>query len=145
MEPHTDWTIATLKEHFEAILIERDLRYQQRFEASQSALAAALQAAKEMVALALAAADRAAQVLAIASEKRFEGQNEFRGAMGDAAGRLATKEAVDAMFAGLTKEIASLTMVIATMQGSNKGLSSGWGYLAGAGGLALAVYTTFIK
>jgi hypothetical protein len=34
----SEWTVTTLKEHYDALLTERDLRYQQRFEAGEKRL-----------------------------------------------------------------------------------------------------------
>ena len=52
--------------------IATDLRYQQRFDAAEKAVQAAL-----------SAADRAVSKAELASEKRFEGVNEFRQTLSD--------------------------------------------------------------
>jgi hypothetical protein len=55
-----------------ALLDSYDLRYQQRFDAQQEALVAALNAQKEAVAAALMAADRAVAKAELANDKRFD-------------------------------------------------------------------------
>ena len=61
-----------IKEHFEAILAEKDRSYKQRFKAQEKAVHAALTAAKEAVSKA-----------EIAAEKRFDSVNEFRRTLAD--------------------------------------------------------------
>jgi hypothetical protein len=56
------WTTETLKEHYDSLQYERELRYQQRFESQERALEEAKRS----------------------SEKRLDGMNEFRGALTDA-------------------------------------------------------------
>lgn len=68
------WTLETLKEHFQALMTQADRRNQQRFEGQEKAVSAALQAAKEAVIKAEAAA-----------EKRFDSVNEFRQQLSDQA------------------------------------------------------------
>jgi len=63
-----------------AIIDERDQRYNQRFDAQERAVTAALAAAKEAVAKA-----------ETASDKRFEGVNEFRNTLKDQQGTFATR------------------------------------------------------
>lgn len=56
------WTTETLKEHYDSLQSERELRYQQRFESQERALEEAKRS----------------------SERRLDGMNEFRGALTDA-------------------------------------------------------------
>lgn len=70
----TGWTLEALKEHFQALMVESDRRNQQRFEGQEKAVGAALQAAKEAVEKAEAAAN-----------KRFDSVNEFRQQLSDQA------------------------------------------------------------
>jgi hypothetical protein len=57
----SDWTVDTLKEHFDAILVEKD----------------------KAISAALLAAEKAVTKAETASDKRFEGVNEFRQALSD--------------------------------------------------------------
>lgn len=63
------WTIETVREHLTALMEERDRRYEQRF----------------------AGIEEATNKKSESLEKRFDGVNEFRGAMNDAAGKYITK------------------------------------------------------
>lgn len=62
-----------------------DLRYQQRYDAQQKALEAALLAAEKAVQAALVAAEKAVTKAELAAERRFESVNEFRGQLADQA------------------------------------------------------------
>src|ERR1035437_7368139 len=83
--PTNGWTFHTLYQHFQVLGNERNLRYQQRFDAQEKALHVALEAAKEAVSAALLAADRAISKSESASERRFESVNEFRAQLADQA------------------------------------------------------------
>ena len=74
----TTWTVPALLEHLNRRLAEMDLRYQQRYDASQRALDAALEAADRAVQAALQSADRAVAKAELAADKRFELLNELR-------------------------------------------------------------------
>lgn len=68
------WTIDTALEHMRSLLVEKDLRDEQRFRAQQAAVQA------ELAGLA-----RAVDKAEVATEKRFEGVNEFRSQLADQA------------------------------------------------------------
>src|SRR5579864_936921 len=93
-EDKSDWTVETLREYITALIASNDVRYNQRFEASQSAintaliaqqtsLQAALTAQKSATDMAQAAADRAVTKSELAADKRFESVNEFRATLSD--------------------------------------------------------------
>src|SRR6185369_5329462 len=93
------WTVDTLHAFLHAVINERDVRYEQRFQAQQNALQERfeaqqksihdlLMAAEKAVAIAMASADRAVLKAEAAAEKRFEGVNEFRATLSDQAVRL---------------------------------------------------------
>lgn len=170
---NNQWTMETLREYLLAIMATNDARYSERFESSQTALQAALTAQqtamqtaftaqKLSVDAALAAADRAVNKAETASEKRFEGVNEFRGTLQDqqrtlmprAEAEFADKvlaEKMEAMTRQLTEKIESMsksltekidvhTQTLLTTAGQKSGLKDGWLYLIGAIGiLSLAV------
>lgn len=71
----------SLKEHFHAVLEERGRQYEQRFQAQQEAVSAALAAAKEAVSTAEAHA-----------EKWRLAANEWRGAMSDRERQFPTRK-----------------------------------------------------
>lgn len=59
--------------------------------------------------LALAAADKAVTKAEIATEKRFEGVNEFRATLADQANRLMPREEAVSKFDNMQKDINSLS------------------------------------
>ncbi len=71
--PEPVWTLATLKEHFDALRA-----------ADREAVATALAAAEKAVAAAMAASEKAILKAENAADKRAEASNEIRGAMVDA-------------------------------------------------------------
>jgi hypothetical protein len=115
------WTPGTLKSHLTAIYDERDLRYQQRFDAQTKAVEAALLAAKEAVIKA-----------ELAMEKRFDGVNEFRETLSDQAAQFVTL----AQFTELKERVDR-------SEGRSSGLNAGWGILLGAAAL-IGTVTTII-
>jgi hypothetical protein len=78
--------IAALRE----LMNERDLRYQQRFDASQEALKAAMAAADRASVAALEAVKESRNKEALSAEKRFDLLNELRSGV-------ATTEQVEAL------------------------------------------------
>src|SRR5678815_6113575 len=75
--------LAAAVKTLEATLAERDIRYQQRFEAQEQAFRITVETAEKAVMAALAAQERAVNKAEAASEKRFEGVNEFRNTLAD--------------------------------------------------------------
>ena len=105
-----------LKEFISAIVEANDRRYEQRFKDSQTAVDAALNAAKEAV---LKAED--------ASEKRFEGVNEFRQTLGDQQRTLMPRiEAVQRMET-IERSVDELKRSRAVLDGQRAGSKEGWG------------------
>lgn len=78
------------------IMDERDVRYEQRFKAMD-----------EKTSLALTASEKAVSKAEIATEKRFDAVNEFRGTLSDQARLLIPREEVNARFASLDQMIAT--------------------------------------
>jgi len=144
--PTSDWTVTTLKEHFDALLAENDRRYQQRAVTQEQAIKDALTAQKEAIAAALAAADRAVAKAEGAAEKRFEGVNEFRGQLADQQRTLMPRQEADAEFRAIRGEMnASISAIndklsemaerMNRSEGRSTGLNAGWIYLIGGIGL----------
>jgi phosphopantetheinyl transferase (holo-ACP synthase) len=93
-----------LREYVLELLDERDVRYQQRFEAQTKAVEAALLAAKEAVIKA-----------ELAMEKRFDGVNEFRETLSDQAAQFVTL----AQFADLKERVGR-------SEGHSTGMNASW-------------------
>ncbi len=124
-------------------------------------MAASLVAQKEAVAAAIAAADRAVNKAELASEKRFEGVNEFRKSLDDYQRLLmpraeaekenkaisdritevnkALVDKVDIAIAGLTIKITDIQKELVESRGSKTGMKDGWALAIGAIGLLLTL------
>lgn len=119
-------------------------------ESKERALYAAIQSVKEAADFALQAAERATLKSDAATEKRFDGVNEFRAALGDQQRTLMPRSEVDVIFRGLTKQLEDqntliaaqnvrLVAISAEVSGKKEGLQNGWGFAVGAVGIFLAI------
>lgn len=162
------------------IIKANDIRYAQvhdagqraidiAFTAQQTGLNAALLAAKEAVATALAAAEKAVnaalissaqavQKAELASDKRFESVNEFRGTLSDQQRMLMPRSEVEVLVKSLQDKIDSnvsairanaeiVNTVIARREGQHVGITNGWGGAVAVFGfvmLILSIIATII-
>jgi polyhydroxyalkanoate synthesis regulator phasin len=104
-------------EHLRDVIDERDKRYEQRFQASEKALAEA----KTSI------------------DSRLDLLNELRGGV-------ATKpeiEALEKIIDALRGQVADLRDRLGNRDGRSAGMTAGWGILVGAVLLALAVLAAF--
>lgn len=124
------WTLGTLK----ALMDERDTRYQQRYDAQQKALDAALLAAKEAVQAALLAAKEAVLKAELSADKRLELLNELRTGV-------ATTEQLEA----LDKVVTSLSKRLDLTEGRSMGRGATWGYLVAGISLLTAVLAFLLR
>lgn len=97
--------------------------------------------------IALGAAEKAVVKAEAATEKRFDGVNEFRQALGDQAARLISRAEVDALLGGVNATLARLELAAAASAGRGLGAGSLWSLISAglllviaAGGLAAAVW-----
>ena len=113
------WTTDTLKEYFDARLIEAekrlegadtaaDVRNEQRFTAQQQAVKDALTSQEKAVSAALVAAEKAVLVAETNAEKWRMNAHEWRASMLDREQRFASRIEMEAKFEGFSKEIAGL-------------------------------------
>lgn len=130
---------------------ERDLRYQQRFQAQNEAVSAAMAAAEKAIAAALIAAEKAVGKAEVATEKRFDAVNEFRQSLNDIAALQVGRAEYQAGHANLAEKIDSLAKSIDTGAGRSAGTSATWATIAvGAGivltlaGLAVAIVSRLV-
>src|ERR1700691_4940343 len=112
---------------------ERDIRYEQRFKAMD-----------EKTSLALTASEKAVSKAEIATEKRFDAVNEFRGTLSDQARLLIPREEVNARFAAFDQKIGGIkkhfSKDIAGLKESRSegvGRYATWIYIIGIGLLIL--------
>ena len=133
------WTVDTLH----ALMNERDIRYQQRFEAQQKALQDALLAAEKAVSTAMASADRAVLKAETAAEKRFEGVNEFRATLADQAARLMPRQESEVSLAAMREKVDSVLIRVNTMEAAKHGASDNTKAILAAIGTAIAIAGLF--
>lgn len=131
----------TLKDYVETRfnLIEQSIS--ERFAANTIAVDAAFAAAKEAVLKA-----------ETATEKRLEGLNELRGAMGDQQRLLIQRSEVELMrdamgerVNGLKSQIDGIAAVVEAVRSERRGMVGGWGYAIGLIGIVVALVTLFAK
>jgi hypothetical protein len=115
------WTLDTLYLHLSALAAERDARYGQRFTDLETATQAAL-----------AASEKAVDKAESATEKRFEGVNEFRGALADRTAEFVTRSESEAVMVALRERVDELTNRLNRSEGKGAGLNAGWVYLLAA-------------
>jgi len=143
--PDTEWTLETLRIHLSSTLAETDKRNEQRFQAQEKAVMAALVAAEKAVAKA-----------EIAAEKRFDAVNEFRGQLTDQAAtfmpRLESEhrhsqaaEKIADLEQRLTENLASVNSRLDLTSGKNTGYSTVWAILVSAAVIAVALYNALHK
>jgi hypothetical protein len=128
------WTIATLREHILALIVEKDLRDQQRFEAQSSAIAAALLAAEKAVTKA-----------EVATERRFEGVNEFRQALSDQTASFITRVEWEAQRKAEDERVRTLSARVDRTEGRTGGVTGLWGYLVAAAAVIVAVVSLITR
>jgi hypothetical protein len=151
------WSLETAIDHLLAVVNERharvitliegnDKRYEERFSASQKALELGLSGQKSEISAALAAADRAVLKAEVATEKRFESVNEFRGTLDQQQRTLIPRSEVDVLMRGVEEKIVTLNKsldetkaTIASMQSERTGIKGGYGYAVGIVGFVLTV------
>ncbi|MBA2682351.1 MAG: hypothetical protein H0U76_28655 [Ktedonobacteraceae bacterium] len=157
------WTVETLHEHLLTLITANEIKYSERFDASQNAIHAAFAAQKLAVDTALSAADRAVTKAETAAEKRFESVNEFRQTLTDQAGTFIPRGEAAAVFKSyddkleamrvsfeksndaLSKEISNLRESRSEVNGKASGANAVWGYLVAIAGIVLALIFHFVK
>src|SRR4026207_456854 len=85
------------------------------------------------------AAERAVTEAELATEKRFESVNEFRGTLDNQQRTLIPRSEVTVLIEGVNEKIANLTKIVDAMQAERAGIKGGWGYAVGVVGLLLAL------
>jgi hypothetical protein len=146
----------SLRDHVLALFAEKDLRDQQRFDAQEKAVQAALLAQQTAVGAALLAqekatqaaqqsADRATSKAEAASEKRFEATNEFRGQLADQAATFMPRSEAESRLAALAEKVDDLKTGASAGQNRSAGANAAWGYLVVGVGLVVALITIFVK
>jgi hypothetical protein len=107
-EPVTRREILQVEEHLKELITALDQRYEQRFNDSQTAVLAALSAARTAVDAALSAAKEAVAKAEGASDKRFDGVDEFKNALSDQQRTLMPRSEQETINKGISDKITAL-------------------------------------
>lgn len=145
------WSTDTLKDYLERIVHESDRRYEQRFEAQEKAVRAALDSA----ALAVTKAEtdnlkwrEAANEWRLAMgdrERNFMPRNESVSEFGNLEKQLAEHvKSRGILIESLQKQITDLQTYRAANEGKSTGLHAGWGYLVGAVGFLATIIAVIL-
>jgi hypothetical protein len=125
-ESGPSWTFGTFKTYYDQRLLDLQVQLQQRFEAQQLSVAAALAAAEKAVNAALVAAEKAVDKAEQAQALRNEAQNEFRKSLSDLSGLMwTTKEgtaALDAMRREMSIKIDAIDQRVAILGNASEGM-----------------------
>ena len=116
------------------LINERDKAYNQRFDAQEKAVAAALAAAKEAVTKAESAA-----------EKRFDSVNEFRNTLKDQQINLMPRSETIALLKALDEKTQSNDVRITQLISRSEGANWLWGVITGVGGLMAGVALAIVS
>jgi hypothetical protein len=144
--------LISTKDHIKDLMVAHDKRYEQRYEASQKALEAALiaqkdavreafAAQKEAINAALASADRAVSKAENAAERRFEGVNEFRAQLGDQQRTLMPRVEAENRLSAMAEKLSVLEGFRTEVLSRGVGTQQGYGWAIGVIGLVLTVLT----
>lgn len=117
LETYLETRLNLLTKFVEDALTATDLRYQQRFEATEKAIAKAESA----------------------TEKRFEGVNEFRNQLGDQQRTFMPRSEVEVIHRGINEKIETLGKTVSDRRAQGLGVKDGWGYAVGVVGFVLAL------
>jgi hypothetical protein len=128
-----DLRVDALKELLLTTIALNDRRYDERFRESERAFQAALESAKEAVLKAEAA-----------SEKRFAGLNELRGAMEDQQRLYMPRSEAEIRMRAIEEQGAIAAKQLSGLMGQKTGGRETWGWVFGAAALALTVVGAII-
>ena len=137
-EPVARREILQVQTHLQELIKANDERYEQRFLDSQTAVQAALSAARTAVDAALSAAKEAVAKAEAASEKRFEGVNEFRATLSDQQRTVMPRSEQESINKSIMEKLGSHEQRFDRLTGQRTGVRDVWGYVVAIAGLTIA-------
>jgi hypothetical protein len=117
------WTILSLKEYLETILEEREKQVYEKF----------------------ISLDRAVTKAEVASDKRFESVNEFRGTLTDQQRTLIPRMEYEVAHMALIEKLEQLSKRIDKLENIKQSAAVIWAYVIGAGGFLTGIVALIIK
>lgn len=139
----SDWTVATLYEYFSALMAESDRRvfdrlhemdrrYEERYREQKENVTTAFASAEKAVNAALAASKEAVLKAEFASERRFEGVNEFRSALADQQRTLMPRSEFESIVSAQDAKIDALEKRQDRQEGRGAGIKDFIGWIIAA-------------
>jgi hypothetical protein len=138
-------TVDTLHLYLLTIMDERDRRYEQRFGGIDKEFGSHVEQVRAETLSALQATEKAITKAEIATERRFEGVNEFRKTLSDQTNTFVARAEIEANQERIRERIQDLTDRINKGEGRDSGFHAGWGYLIafiGVLGVLATIYIT---
>lgn len=118
----------------EKIIESNDRRYEERFKATD-----------EKTTLALAASEKAVTKAEVATEKRFDAVNEFRGTLSDQAATLFPRAEAESRFNSFDEKIEDLKKDIGSLKESRSNLEGRIWMLGGVISVAIIILNLIMK
>lgn len=131
------------REHLERIINERHQLYTALFDASQTAVTAALAAQKELTQAAFQSSEKAIVKAENAQSSYNTTHNDLSRKMDAQYEHMMPRHEAHALLDALKDKVTALEKTLAAGSGKSAGLSAGWGYLVGAVGIGLALAAAF--
>jgi hypothetical protein len=119
----SDWPTDLLKEHLETLMRERDIRYEQRFNAQEAATAE----------------------VKSTTDQRFAAVNEFRGAMSDRDRLFMPRAEAEQRINQTDAKVTAMEERVNLAVGRSTGVNTSWGVAAGLVGLVLTAAAIMIR
>jgi len=140
--PH-GWTLDTLETYLTNKIAGIETRLTDKIDSSSNFTVTNLQQIKERTDMALTAADKAVTKAEIATEKRFDAVNEFRGAMDDQAKTMIPRAEYAISQNAMAERIAMISRDLNTLSSRLTGKSEGIS-MVGAIVLGVAIVITTV-
>jgi hypothetical protein len=135
----------TLRQHLEAIIASNDARYEQRFKAQETAVAAAFAAQEKAIAAALSAVKEATERLASAFEVRMANTNEWRGTVESRDRLFMPRAEAEAIINSVKSQLDALTLAFREQRSNSSGMNSGWSLAIAVVGFVALLVGIFLR
>jgi hypothetical protein len=136
--------INTELRHLRSQADERDLRYDQRHEASQEAIRVAVATVNREVATAFAGSEKAILKAEVGIEKRADATYVAVVDQNKLLGGLVPRAEAEAKLKAIDDKLTVMAGRLDRQEGSTQGMEKGWGFIVGAIGTAAAVIAIIV-
>ncbi len=126
-------SLISLKDYLEA-----------RINALEKQLTLSINSLKDNVSVARDASEKAISKAELASERRFEGVNEFRAALSDQAGTFLPRAEFSVQHSALMLRFEKMDKDVTTLSGKSAGGKDVWAYLFSAGAVLISAATLVV-